>query len=55
MNRPSATSTELQAEGIRTAIWDEEAEPDNPFVAVRSYCRGYDVFGELLGDVSSSD
>ena len=55
MNRTAATSTELQADGIRTAIWDEEAEPDNPFVAVRSYCRGYDVFGELLGAVSSSD
>jgi citrate synthase len=55
MNRPAATSTELQADGIRTAIWDEEAEPDNPFVAVRSYCRGYDVFGELLGAISSSD
>lgn len=32
-------------------IWKEEAEPDNPFAAQKAYCRGYDVYGEMLGQV----
>ncbi|GAB4354304.1 MAG: hypothetical protein Kow0073_10900 [Immundisolibacter sp.] len=35
-------------EGIRTNIWQEEPEPDNPFAAAVCRCRGYDVYGELL-------
>ncbi len=35
---------------VRTRIWREEAELDNPFAAQRSYCRGYDVFGEMVGN-----
>lgn len=35
---------------IRTAIWREEAEPDNPFAARAAYCRGYDVFGQMVGN-----
>lgn len=35
---------------VRTRIWREEAEPNNPFVARRAFCRGYDVFGELVGN-----
>lgn len=34
---------------IHTRIWREEAEPDNPFAARTAWCRGYDVFGEMLG------
>lgn len=34
---------------IRTRIWHEEAEPDNPFATRTAYCRGYDVFGDMVG------
>lgn len=36
-------------ERIRTRIWREEAEPDNPFAARAAYCHGYDVYGGMLG------
>jgi citrate synthase len=39
-----------QADVIHSRIWAEEAEPDNPFAARASYCRGYDVFGEMVGN-----
>lgn len=35
---------------IHTRIWREELEPDNPFAARAAYCRGYDVFGEMVGN-----
>lgn len=38
-----------QAETISTRIWQEEAEPDNPFATRVARCRGYDVYGEMLG------
>jgi len=41
-----------QQNSIRTAIWHEEPEPDNPYAAAASYCSGYDVYGDLLGKVS---
>lgn len=31
-----------------TSIWAEEPEADNPFAARAAWCRGYDVYGELL-------
>jgi citrate synthase len=34
---------------IRTRIWREEPEVDNPFATRAAYCRGYDVYGEMLG------
>ncbi len=34
---------------IRSRIWREEPEPDNPFATQAAYCRGYDVYGEMLG------
>jgi citrate synthase len=34
---------------IHTRIWREEPEPDNPFATRAAYCRGYDVYGEMLG------
>ena len=35
---------------IHTRIWQEEAEPDNPFATRAAYCRGYDVFGQMVGN-----
>lgn len=40
---------------ITTAIWAEEAEPDNPFAARVARCRGYDVFGDMLGRAGWAD
>lgn len=34
---------------VRTRIWQEEAEPDNPFATRAAYCHGYDVYGDMLG------
>lgn len=34
---------------VRSRIWSEEAEPDNPFAARIAYCSGFDVYGEMLG------
>ncbi|PTQ88855.1 citrate/2-methylcitrate synthase [Agitococcus lubricus] len=31
-----------------SAIWHEEAAPDNPFVAQACYCHGYDVYGDVI-------
>lgn len=39
-------------EKITTAIWREEPEPDNRFVAARCFCAGFDVYGDLLGKAS---
>lgn len=39
----------MSEESIRTRIWREEPEPNNPFAARRAFCHGYDVFGEMLG------
>lgn len=35
---------------IRSRIWREEPEPDNSFATRAAYCRGYDVYGEMLGN-----
>lgn len=37
-----------ELEAIHTRIWDEDAEPDNPFAAAAAHCHGYDVYGEIL-------
>ncbi len=34
---------------VNSRIWKEVPEPDNPFAAAACYCRGYDVYGDLLG------
>ena len=39
-------------EVIRTRIWEETPEQDNPFSASACYCSGYDVYGEILGNAS---
>lgn len=36
-------------ERVHTQIWREAPEPDNPFAARTAWCRGYDVYGEMLG------
>lgn len=40
---------------LATRIWQEEAEPDNPFAARSARCHGYDVYGAMLGRASWSD
>lgn len=42
-------------ERIRTRIWREDAEPDNPFAARAAYCHGYDVYGGMLGHARWAD
>ncbi|MFO1227278.1 citryl-CoA lyase [Roseateles sp.] len=37
------------AEQVHTGIWQEVAEPGNRFATQRAYCRGYDVYGDMLG------
>lgn len=34
---------------IHTRIWREEPEPGNPYATRAAYCRGYDVFGQMVG------
>lgn len=34
---------------IRSRIWHEEPEPGNAFATQVARCRGYDVYGEMLG------
>jgi citrate synthase len=34
---------------LHTRIWREDPEPDNPFATRAAYCRGYDVYGDMLG------
>jgi len=42
----------MDTENIRSKIWQEFEEKDNPFAAERCYCAGYDVYGEMLGKAS---
>ncbi|MGM9489922.1 citryl-CoA lyase [Ideonella sp. YS5] len=37
---------------IHTSLWHEEAESGDAFAARRAHCRGYDVYGELVGRAS---
>ncbi len=37
-----------RTENIHSKIWFEQPEHDNPFAAQSCYCRGYDVYDELL-------
>jgi len=34
---------------VTTRIWLEDAEPDNAFATQAAHCRGYDVYGQMLG------
>ncbi|HZX25597.1 MAG TPA: citryl-CoA lyase [Telluria sp.] len=40
---------------INTAIWQEIPESDNPFAAAVCRCRGYDVYGDVLGQAAYLD
>ncbi|HJV93963.1 MAG TPA: citryl-CoA lyase [Azonexus sp.] len=48
-------SSSMQFPPIATAIWHEEAEPDDPFSTRLARCSGYDVFGEMLGQAHWAD
>jgi len=37
------------SDAIRSRIWLEEPEADNAFATRAAFCRGYDVYGEMLG------
>lgn len=37
------------AHPVRTRIWDETPEPDDPFATRDARCHGYDVAGDMLG------
>lgn len=37
---------------LHSTIWEESACNDDPFTAEACYCRGYDVYGELLEKAS---
>ena len=39
-------------ETIETHIWEEIPDPDNPFAAQACFCRGYDVYGDILNKAS---
>lgn len=39
----------VKPHAIRTRIWREAPETDNPFSTRAAYCHGYDVYGEMLG------
>jgi len=41
--------SESAVETVRTSVWQEEPEPDSPFAARVARCRGYDVYGQMLG------
>ncbi len=38
-----------QDQSVKTRIWQETPEADNPFAVHSAHCRGYDVFGEMVG------
>jgi citrate synthase len=40
---------------LQSSIWQEEPEPNNDFVSRASYCRGYDVYGEMVGNAGWAD
>lgn len=40
------------SEVIHSSIWQEQAEPDNPFAPALCRCHGYDVYGQLLSKAS---
>ncbi len=41
-----------KSETITTSIWQEVASADNPFVAQSIHVHGYNVFSDLLGNIS---
>lgn len=38
-----------KSDAIQTQIWQEHPEPDNPYATRSAFCRGYDVYGQMLG------
>jgi citrate synthase len=53
---PEARLSDVDAANlVHTRLWLEEPEADNPFAARAAYCRGYDVFGEMVGRARWAD
>ena len=48
----SEDKVKSEQEVIHSKIWHEEPEQDNPFVAAKCFCAGYDVYGEILTHAS---
>lgn len=49
------TMADKKTETIRSKIWEEIPEEDNPFAAKACYCSGYDVYGDILPKASWSE
>jgi citrate synthase len=49
------SQSEKQHEVLHSRIWQEEAEPDNPFATRIARCHGYDVYGDMLGNAGWTD
>jgi citrate synthase len=43
------------SEVVNSSLWQEQAEPDDPFSAALCRLSGYDVYGELLGKAGYVD
>lgn len=49
MRLPESSTRRTTPNQVRTRIWSEAPEPDNPFATRSALCHGYDVYGEMLG------
>lgn len=47
--------TTRQLEPVTTRIWQEVSQADDPFVAQQCICSGFDVYGDLLGNIHSME
>ena len=43
---------EPKKEVIHTKIWKEEPQQENPFIAEKYFCAGYDVYSDILAKAS---
>lgn len=48
----SRHTKEQAKEMLHSKIWNEEAEADNPFVAAKCFCAGYNVYEDILPKAS---
>lgn len=42
-------------ESVRSQLWEEIPEPDNPFAAAACFCAGFDVYGDVLKKAGLSE
>jgi citrate synthase len=45
----------MSAAPLRTVIWRESPEADNPFATRQAWCHGFDVYGQMLGHARWAD